>query len=77
MKTFAFSALLAVAAAQDPAQGWLGYATAQCPEGTKLTLLDAYWKVGATPRNSNSFYSPWFGQDTSDNLNLLQPVNPW
>jgi hypothetical protein len=39
--------------------------------------MDAYWKVGATPRNSGSFYSPWFGSDTTDNLNLIQPVNPW
>ena len=27
-----------------------------------------------TPRQSNSFYSPWFGMDPPDNLNLLQPV---
>lgn len=23
------------------------------------------------------FFSPWFGMDPSDNLNLIQPVNPW
>ena len=39
--------------------------------------MDAYWPVGATPKRSQSFYSPWFGIDASDNLNLLQPVNPW
>jgi len=59
------------------AQGWLGYATASCPAGTTLTFMDAYWPVGATPARSQSFYSPWFGIDASDNLNLLQPVNPW
>lgn len=72
-----FAAALAAAAAQDPAQGWLGYATATCPAGTVITKLSAYWPVGATPRQSNSFFSPWFGIDAADNLNLLQPVNPW
>jgi len=23
------------------------------------------------------FFSPWFGIESSDNLNLIQPVNPW
>jgi len=63
--------------AQDPAQGWLGYATATCPPGTKITHIEAKWNVGSNPRPSSAFYSPWFGVDTSDNLNLLQPVNPW
>jgi hypothetical protein len=49
----------------------------QCPPGTRLTFLDANWNVGKTPRQSNSFYSPWFGSDPADNLNLIQPVNPW
>jgi hypothetical protein len=26
------------------------------PGGTRITFMEAYWKVGATPRNSNSFY---------------------
>ena len=39
--------------------------------------MDGWWPVGATPKRSQSFYSPWFGIDASDNLNLLQPVNPW
>ena len=42
-----------------------------------FSCILGYWKVGATPPQSNSFYSPWFGIDASDNLNLLQPVNPW
>merc|ERR1719231_508378 len=39
--------------------------------------MEAKWKVPAAPRQSQAFYSPWFGIETSDNLNLLQPVNPW
>ena len=39
--------------------------------------MDGWWPVGATPKRSQNFYSPWFGIDASDNLNLLQPVNPW
>jgi len=69
--------LIQLSSSQDPAPGWLGYATAQCPSGTKITHMEAYWNVGALPVSSEAFYSPWFGIDTSDNLNLLQPVNPW
>lgn len=75
---FAVMAILAsVVTAQDPAPGWLGYATAQCPPGTKITRYEGKWKVGANPQPSFAFFSPWIGMDTSDNLNLLQPVNPW
>ena len=35
------------------------------------------WTVGATPKKSSAFFSPWFGMDPSDNLNLIQPVNPY
>jgi len=63
--------------AQDPANGWLGYATGTNPGGGRISFMEAYWKCGATPRQSSSFFSPWFGIETSDNLNLLQPVNPW
>jgi len=73
---FLLAATVGTVLAQDPAPGWLGYATAKCPSG-RITFIDGYWKVGATPPQSNSFYSPWFGIDASDNLNLLQPVNPW
>jgi len=69
--------MMSVVMSQDPAQGWLAYATAQCPSGTRLTSMEAQWKVGANPRPSSAFFSPWFGSDTSDNLNLIQPVNPW
>jgi hypothetical protein len=69
--------LVAVVVAQDPAPGWLAYATAECPAGTKITGMEAKWLVGANPPSSFAFFSPWFGIDASDNLNLLQPVNPW
>jgi hypothetical protein len=63
--------------AQDPANGWLGYATGVYPGGGRISFIEAYWKCGAAPKPSTAFFSPWFGIDTSDNLNLLQPVNPW
>mmetsp|Transcript_50600 Transcript_50600/g.58227 ORF Transcript_50600/g.58227 Transcript_50600/m.58227 type:complete len:267 (+) Transcript_50600:64-864(+) len=69
--------LCGMVSAQDPAPGWLAYATASCPAGTKITHMEAKWTVGANPPFSFAFFSPWFGIDTSDNLNLLQPVNPW
>ncbi len=70
----------ALTAAQDPAEGWLAYARALPPSGKpgqRLTKISARWKNLKNPRPSQSFYSPWFGIDTADNLNLLQPVNPW
>jgi len=76
-----FLALIAVAAfalvaAQDPADGWLGYAMATYPEG-RITYMEAKWKVGQNPTVGGAFFSPWFGIEASDNLNLIQPVNPW
>ena len=36
------------------------------------------WKVSENPTGSrDAFFSPWFGMDPDDNLNLIQPVNPW
>eukprot|EP01012_Entosiphon_sulcatum_P052037 TRINITY_DN71494_c0_g1_i1.p1 TRINITY_DN71494_c0_g1~~TRINITY_DN71494_c0_g1_i1.p1 ORF type:complete len:239 (+),score=37.97 TRINITY_DN71494_c0_g1_i1:23-718(+) len=73
-------AILAVAlgvVAQDPAPGWLGYAKATGPANSVLTYIEAKWKVGQNPRRTGAFFSPWFGIETSDNLNLIQPVNPW
>lgn len=64
--------------AQDPANGWMAYAVGKIPSSySRITRLDMYWKVSAKPTRSNSFYSPWFGMDPADNLNLIQPVNPW
>jgi hypothetical protein len=63
-KALAAALLLSSAAAQDPAGGWLGYAQALPPSGKpgqRLTFISAKWKVGSNPRNSNSFFSPWFG----------------
>jgi hypothetical protein len=80
LHTLTLAATLACVSAQDPAGGWLGYARALPPggiPGQRLTKISARWKNNAAPRRSSSFYSPWFGIDTSDNLNLLQPVNPW
>jgi len=80
MKAISAAAALFVASAagQDPAGGWMAYAVGTIPEGKqRITKLDMKWKVGAEPSRSNSFYSPWFGMDPADNLNLVQPVNPW
>ena len=75
---FAFLALVAAACAQDPAEGWMGYAVGALPANVKrITRLEMTWSVGAEPQRSFAFFSPWFGMDPSDNLNLIQPVNPW
>jgi len=65
--------------AQDPASGWLGYATGlyTASRNEPISFIEAYWKCGSNPPKSNAFFSPWFGLDTTDNLNLIQPVNPW
>ena len=70
--------LLGGAAAQDPAHGWMAYAVGSIPSKyERITRLEMTWKVGAAPKASAAFFSPWFGMDPDDNLNLLQPVNPW
>eukprot|EP01083_Nonionella_stella_P095923 269423_1 len=65
--------------AGDPASGWLGYALGKNPNGgnAPITFIEAWWTNLQDPAIQNCFYSPWFGIETSDNLNLLQPVNPW
>jgi len=65
--------------ADDPANGWLGYALGKNPNGGNdpITFIEAWWTNLQEPTNKNCFYSPWFGIETSDNKNLLQPVNPW
>lgn len=69
---------IAAVEAQDPATGWMAYAVGTVPASTeRITRLEMTWKVGAKPKNSMAFFSPWFGMDPSDNLNLIQPVNPW
>jgi hypothetical protein len=64
--------------AQDPADGWMAYAVGKIPSGyERITRLEMTWTVSDQPRSSFAFFSPWFGMDPSDNLNLIQPVNPW
>ena len=64
--------------AQDPAEGWMAYAVGSIPDSKeRITRLEMKWKVGQEPKSSYAFFSPWFGMDPSDNLNLIQPVNPW
>lgn len=59
-------------------QGWLGYAKAVSPTNAgRLTYAEATWTNLGVPAQGGAFYSPWFGIETSDNLNLFQPVNPW
>eukprot|EP01111_Echinosteliopsis_oligospora_P013367 TRINITY_DN477_c0_g1_i1.p1 TRINITY_DN477_c0_g1~~TRINITY_DN477_c0_g1_i1.p1 ORF type:complete len:227 (-),score=52.05 TRINITY_DN477_c0_g1_i1:105-785(-) len=64
-----------IAYAQDPAEGWLAYATANYTG--HITYMEAKWKVPDDPKRKGAFFSPWFGIEASDNLNLIQPVNPW
>ena len=71
-------ALFAAIAAQDPAHGWMAYAVGTMPaERERITRLEMTWTIGAEPSRSRAFFSPWFGMDPDDNLNLVQPVNPW
>lgn len=56
----------------------MAYAVGEVPQSTeRITRLEMIWTVGAAPKASSSFYSPWFGMDSADNMNLIQPVNPW
>jgi hypothetical protein len=72
----AIGALAAVCCAQDPASGWMGYAMGTYPSGV-ITYIEAKWVVPDNPKRDGGYFSPWFGIETSDNLNLIQPVNPW
>lgn len=78
LSLFLLTSLVAIRG-QDPASGWLGYALGENPEGgdEPITFIEAYWTNLKDPERTNCFYSPWFGIETSDNLNLIQPVNPW
>lgn len=54
-------------------EGWLGYAAATSPTGKgRITYAEAYWTNGGVPSRGGAFYSPWFGIEASDNLNILQ-----
>ncbi len=55
-------ASLSLTLAKDPAEGWLGYATAISPTGSgRITFAEAYWVVPENPHEGGAFYSPWFG----------------
>lgn len=56
----------------------MAYAVGAIPSKyERITKLEMTWTVGEAPSRNNAFYSPWFGMDPADNLNLVQPVNPW
>eukprot|EP00999_Lentomonas_sp_LEN2_P000409 NODE_1410_length_870_cov_127.752355_g1364_i0.p1 GENE.NODE_1410_length_870_cov_127.752355_g1364_i0~~NODE_1410_length_870_cov_127.752355_g1364_i0.p1 ORF type:complete len:252 (+),score=57.71 NODE_1410_length_870_cov_127.752355_g1364_i0:61-816(+) len=71
--------LVAAVVAQDPAPGWLAYAMGVSPDNPneRITYIEAKWVNLQNPSEGGGFYSPWFGIEASDNLNLIQPVNPW
>ena len=70
--------LIVRALGQDPANGWMAYAVGAIPEGKeRITRLEMTWTISEEASRSRAFYSPWFGMDPGDNLNLIQPVNPW
>ena len=72
------STLVLLTSAQDPADGWMAYAVGAIPSNyQRITRMEMTWTVGQNPSPSDSFFSPWFGMDPADNLNLIQPVNPW
>jgi len=78
MRCLSTALLMTLAAAQDPAEGWMAYAVGSLPSSVeRITRLEMTWTVGQTPTWSWAFFSPWFGMDPADNLNLIQPVNPW
>eukprot|EP01090_Pellita_catalonica_P010974 TRINITY_DN22437_c0_g1_i1.p1 TRINITY_DN22437_c0_g1~~TRINITY_DN22437_c0_g1_i1.p1 ORF type:complete len:235 (+),score=34.41 TRINITY_DN22437_c0_g1_i1:32-736(+) len=75
---FCFCLFFVFAWTKDPASSWLGYAKGVNPSGEGiLTYIEAKWKVPSNPKYSGAYYTPWFGIETSDNMNLLQPVNPY
>lgn len=79
MRGFVSSAVMALAAAQDPANGWMAYAVGDISStgAERITRLEMTWAVSESPARSRAFFAPWFGMDPADNLNLIQPVNPW
>ena len=76
-----FSILLRLSVSQDPAPGWLAYAKGVNPAGSEdpITYFEAYWTNLQTPKDQSAacYYAPWYGIETTDNLNLIQPVNAW
>ena len=65
---------------QDPASSWLGYAKAVSQNDSTaniITKIEVYWKNPNNPTRDGCRFCPWFGIETSDNYNLIQPVNVW
>lgn len=65
---------------QDPASSWLGYAKAVSQNNDTdniITKIEVYWKNPSNPTRDGCRFCPWFGIETSDNYNLIQPVNVW
>jgi len=52
--------------AADPATGWMAYAVGDISStgASRITKLEMYWKVGAEPKHSSAFFSPWYDEDT-------------
>jgi hypothetical protein len=64
-------ALVMSALAQDPAGGWMAYAVGKMPSKyARITRLEMTWTVGKDAKPSKAFYSPWFGMDPDDDINL-------
>jgi len=56
----------------------MAYAVGAIPKQyERITSLNMTWTVNENPTRGRAFFSPWFGMDPGDNLNLIQPVNPW
>ena len=65
---------------QDPASSWLGYAKAVQRNNSSeaiITQIEVYWENPSNPTRDGCRFCPWFGIETSDNYNLIQPVNVW
>ena len=43
-----------------------------CAHSIVHVLVSQQWTVLNNPQPSGAFYSPWFGMDPADNLNLIQ-----
>lgn len=71
----------ALVLAQDPGPNWIAYAKTTCPRSDQIiTKMSARWYIpenGLDMTSSGEFWTPWFGIETTDNMNLLQPVTAW
>jgi len=42
-----------------------------------FSKTEAKWVVLDEPKVPGAYVTPWFGIESSENMNLIQPVNPW